>query len=128
MGARRSSRHTVLPGTGFGNDARLAHAFRQKRLADGIVDLVRAGVIQILSLQIDSGPAATLRQTLRKIQRAGPANVMSKQALQFVGESRVSLGASIFGRELLESVHQRFGDKSSPKFAKSPILVRNVGY
>ncbi len=39
------------PGTGLGHDALGADALGQQRLADGIVDLVRAGVREVLALQ-----------------------------------------------------------------------------
>jgi hypothetical protein len=44
-------RDAVLPGAGFRDHARLAHAARQQTLADGIVDLVRAGVQQVLAFE-----------------------------------------------------------------------------
>ena len=37
----------------LGDDARFAHAAREQNLAEHIVDLVRAGVIQFLALEID---------------------------------------------------------------------------
>ena len=40
----------MLAGASFGNDARLAHAFRQHGLADGVVDFVRASVVQVFTL------------------------------------------------------------------------------
>ena len=43
--------HTVLPCTGFGNDALLAHALGEQRLADHVVDLVGTGVGQILTFE-----------------------------------------------------------------------------
>ena len=45
--------HAVLAGAGLGDDARLAHAPGEQRLADGVVDLVRAGVVQVLALEAD---------------------------------------------------------------------------
>ena len=43
--------HAVLARAGFGDDALGADAFGEQRLADGVVDLVRAGVREILALQ-----------------------------------------------------------------------------
>ena len=43
----------VLAGAGLGDDALLAHALGEQRLADGVVDLVRAGVIEVFALEID---------------------------------------------------------------------------
>ena len=38
---------------GFGDHTRLAHALGQHGLADGVVDLVRAGVVQVFALQVN---------------------------------------------------------------------------
>jgi hypothetical protein len=43
----------VLARPGLGDDPRLAHAPREQRLPDRVVDLVRAGVIEVLALEID---------------------------------------------------------------------------
>ena len=56
-GAHRSGGHAVLAGAGFGDDAALAHAARHQRLAQAVVDLVRAGVQQVFALEVDAGAA-----------------------------------------------------------------------
>jgi hypothetical protein len=43
----------VLAGAGLGDDPRLAHAHRQQDLADAVVDLVRAGVVELVALEPD---------------------------------------------------------------------------
>jgi hypothetical protein len=43
--------HAVLPGAGLGDHPRLAHVLREERLADGVVHLVGAGVVQVLALE-----------------------------------------------------------------------------
>ena len=52
--ARRRARHAVLPRAGLGHDAALPHPFREEGLAEGVVDLVRAGVREILALERDA--------------------------------------------------------------------------
>ncbi len=52
-GANGGCGHTVLAGAGFGNHAGLAHALGEHRLADGVVDLVGAGMVQVFALQED---------------------------------------------------------------------------
>ena len=52
----------MLPRARFRDDARLAHLHGQQPLAKGIVDFVRAGVQQILALQVDARPAEFLGQ------------------------------------------------------------------
>ena len=51
----------MLAGAGLGDDALLAHAPREQDLAEHIVDLVRAGVVQLLALEIDLGAAELAR-------------------------------------------------------------------
>ena len=43
-------RHAVLARAGLGDQARFAHLFREQRLTEHVVDLVRAGVVQVLAL------------------------------------------------------------------------------
>jgi hypothetical protein len=43
----------MLPRSGFGQKARLSHPFRQQPLPQGVVDLVRAGVVEVLPLEVD---------------------------------------------------------------------------
>ena len=49
----RGAGHAVLAGAGLGDDARLAHAPGDQRLAHRVVDLVRAGVVQVFALEQD---------------------------------------------------------------------------
>jgi tryptophan synthase beta subunit len=56
QGARCGRGNAVLPGPGFGDDPLLAKALRQQRLSKRVVDLVGAGVRQILALQPDLVP------------------------------------------------------------------------
>ena len=64
--AHRGGRHAMLPGAGLGDDAMLAHALDQQRLAQAVVDLVRAGVKQIFALEIDLCAAQLFREALRE--------------------------------------------------------------
>ena len=56
QGAYRSSSHTVLSGSCFGNDAGLAHLLGHENLTDGVVDFVCTGMVQVLALQIELAP------------------------------------------------------------------------
>jgi hypothetical protein len=47
-------------GSGLGNDAFLAHALRQENLAEHVVHLVRAGVIELLAFEINLRAAVSL--------------------------------------------------------------------
>ena len=73
-GGRRG--HAVLAGAGLGDHAPLAHAQRQQRLAERVVDFVSAGVVQVFALELDLRPAALLGQPLGEIQRRRAADVV----------------------------------------------------
>ena len=66
QGTDSGSRHAMLSRTGFGDDALFAHALDQQCLAEAVVDLVRAGVQQVFTLQIDLCAAQFVRQSLRE--------------------------------------------------------------
>ena len=50
-----------------------AHAPGQKNLTDGVVNLVRAGMKQVLSLQIDLRATESPSKSLSQVERCGPA-------------------------------------------------------
>ena len=62
-GGRRGD--AVLAGAGLGDDPRLADPLGQQRLAQHVVDLVRAGVVEVLALEQDPRAAGVLGEPLR---------------------------------------------------------------
>ena len=62
--ADRGGGHAVLARAGLRDDAGLAHAARQQDLAEHIVDLVRAGVVELVALEVD------LRAAERSVSRS----------------------------------------------------------
>ena len=50
MGAHGGCGYAMLAGPGFGNNSLFAHPFGKKSLTESVVDLVGAGVKQVLSL------------------------------------------------------------------------------
>jgi hypothetical protein len=53
----------VLAGAGLGDHALLAESLRQQRLTDDVVDLVRAGVVEVLALEEDArAPACSAKR------------------------------------------------------------------
>ena len=82
----RRRRDAVLAGAGLGDHAPLAQALREQRLADAVVDLVRAGVVQVLALQPDLRAAELARPALGVIDGRRPADVMLELALELGDE------------------------------------------
>ena len=58
--ADRRRGDAVLAGAGLGDDAPLPHALRQQRLAERVVDLVRARVREVFALEEDARAAERL--------------------------------------------------------------------
>jgi hypothetical protein len=65
----------VLPGAGLGDHAPLAHALHEQALAHDVVHLVRAGVVQVLTLHVDPGAAEQPGEVLAVRHRRRPARV-----------------------------------------------------
>ena len=113
----------MLAGAGLGDDALLAHAARDHDLAEHVVDLVRAGVVQLLALEIDFRAAEMLGQAFGEIKRRRPADIVLEIAVHLRLERRIGLGVGIGLFQIEDQRHQRFGDKASAENAEMPALV-----
>ena len=83
MGTGGGGGDAVLAGAGFGDHPLLAHPQREQALAERVVDLVGAGVVEILALEPDLGSAALFAEPLGEIQRRRPADVVLPERRQF---------------------------------------------
>ncbi len=121
QGGGGGSGHAVLPCAGLGNEAGLSHLFSQQGLAQHIVDLVRAGMVQILSLEIDSGPSQIPSHLLRIIQKRRSACVFVQQGLQFLLKFRVFLIMLITLLQMNQLIHQNLRHILSSVDAVTPF-------
>ena len=121
----RGGGDAMLAGAGFRDDARLAHAARQQNLAEAIVDLVRAGVVEVFALQIDLRAAEMRRQPFGEIERARPADIMLQQSVQLGVKGWIVLRFFVGPLEIEHQRHQRLGDKAAAIGAKMAALVRS---
>jgi hypothetical protein len=119
--------HAMLTRAGFGDEAGLAHAPRQQGLADSVVDLVRAGVVEILPLQINPRPARLGGQPPGKVQRRGPPDIIPQALAQFPLKGRVVSRFGIGGGQLFQGEHQRLGDEPPAVWPEPPPGVRDLG-
>src|SRR5271166_1160612 len=103
----------VLAGSGFGDDAVLAHAAREKGLSDAVVDLVGSSVEQVFAFQIDTRAAELLREALGEEEGSGASGVFVEEALEFGMEGFVFARGGIGGFEFLQRGHKGFGDVAS---------------
>ncbi len=115
----------VLARAGLGDDARLAHALGEEDLADGVVDLVRAGVEQVFALEINFRAAEFAREAFGKIKRRGASAKFAQVILQFALKFRVLLRAEIFLLQLLQRMHQRLRHITSAVRAEMAVGIRN---
>ena len=118
--------HAVHPRAGLGDHPWLAHAPGEQRLADGVVHLVRAGVVEILALEIDLRAAEPLRPAPRVVDRARTADVV----LELVAELGEKLGirpvALVLAPELVQRVDERLRDEHAAVRTEVPPGVREV--
>src|SRR5262249_30181452 len=128
--AHGRGRNPVHAGAGFGDDARLAHAAREQDLAEHVVDLVRAGVIEVLALEIDFRPARAatggtkmLGQALGEIERRRPPDVILEVGVHLAAEARVVLRLGVSLLQLENQRHQRLGDEAAAVQPEMPALV-----
>ena len=100
-------RDAVLARAGLGDDPPLAEPAREQRLAERVVELVRAGVEQVLALQVEPLPG---REALGPRERRRAAGVRRSRARGArAGTTRRASAASPAGRELVERRDQRLG-------------------
>ena len=80
----------------------------QQRLPEHVVDLVGAGVAEVLALEEHGGPGP-LREPGGMVEGGGPAGVVGKEARQLRLEGGVAARLLVGLRQLVERRHQRLG-------------------
>ena len=113
----------MLAGTGFSNQPRLAHADCQQALADAIVDLVRAGMEQVLALQINLCAAEVFCKPLGIVERRGAPGVVPQEPLEFRLERGIVFGFLVCALKLLDGMHESFRHIAPAKISKASANV-----
>jgi hypothetical protein len=122
---RRRS-YAMLAGAGLGDDPCLPHPAREQTLTDRIVDLVRAGVTEVLALQVDLRAAEAPGQVLREVERRGPSGVFA-QAVAELGFEVGSAPPFLVGcLELEQRRHQCLGDVAPAEFSEVTGAIRQL--
>ncbi len=101
-GSDGGRRDPVLAGTGLGNDARLAHAASQHGLADAVVHLVGAGMVEVFALQVNLGATEQIGPALGVVDRRRTADEMLQFVFVFGAKSRIDLRCRIGGLQFIE--------------------------
>ena len=113
----------MLAGTRFSNDARLAHAAGQQRLANGVVDLVRPGVVQVFTLEVDLRTAHFPAHAGSMVDRRWTTHEMRQFVFELGNEIGIMLVAGIGLFELVDGVGKRFGNERSAILAKMSLVI-----
>ena len=113
-GAHGGGGHAVLAGAGLRDHAGLAHALDEQGLAERVVDLVRAGVVQVLALEEDTGVETGLLpdqcgEARGFGQRTRAAHVTLLERHEFLVEFGVGLGFIVHALKLVEGGDQGLG-------------------
>ena len=120
-------RDPVHAGAGLGDDALLAEPLREQRLPERVVDLVRAGVREVLSLQPDAVPEL-LGQTRRaRVIGVGRPTKSLGQRRELLAEAGVHPERRPGVGELVERRDQHLGHVASAVLAEPPAGVGEVG-
>ena len=91
---RRRRGYAMLAGSGLGDDPGLAHAPSEQRLPEHVVDLVRAGMGEVLALEEDPAAACFGGEPGHLGQQRGAACVVAEQRVQVGGEGGSALAYS----------------------------------
>ena len=118
--------HAVLTRPSFSNNTGFAHTARQNNLAQDVVNFMRAGVVQLVTLEVDFCTTKVFGQPFSIIQRAGTANIVGPQIVHFGPERVVGFGELILLFQLEDQRHQGFGHKAPTKIAKAPLFIRAI--
>ena len=125
QGGRRRRGHPVLAGAGLGDHPGLAHPAGQQGLAEHVVDLVRAGVVEVLALEHDAWrrPACSAKRRASVIG-TGPAGVVGQQAGQLGGERRIRDAAAWNScSSWARAAYSASGTNLPPNWSKWPLGV-----
>ena len=113
----------MLAGPRLGDNAGLAHAPGEQDLAKTVVDLVAAGVIELVALEVDLGAAELGRHALGEVERRGAAGVVRIEVCQLGLEGRIGLGGCICLLKLEYEGHERFSHETSAEHAEETLVI-----
>src|SRR5204862_1448561 len=119
---RGRGRHAVLARAGLRDDALRAERLREQRLADPVVDLVRARVREVLALEPDLRAPAP-RQRARVRERGRPADPARELARKLALEIRRRQDIRYAVLEPRDRGHQRLGHAASAERTEAAIAV-----
>ena len=118
--------NTVLSRTGLRDHPGLAHPLRQEALADDVVDLMGAGVVQVLPLEVHLGTPKVPGHPVGVVEHRRPSGVLPVELVDLPQEVGV-LDVSVIGLvQLYHRVHQRLRDVLPPVLSVNAAISGHV--
>ena len=105
----------MLSGACLSDDARLSDLLGQQGLAENVVDLVRAGVVEILALEEHPDPAQIRGKAGRFGQQRGPTRVVRQEVTKPTLKGPIAPQALPRHLDLLEGTHERLRNETPAK-------------
>src|SRR5208283_4571857 len=116
----------MLSSAGLRRDARLVHPHRQQSLAQSVVHLVRAGVAEVLALQIDFRTAEARGEILAEVERCRASDELARASLELGAKFWIATRLLVGALEIEERGHQGFGDVLAAELAEMAVAIGNV--
>src|SRR5690606_2375296 len=110
--------HAVLPRPCLGDDPPFPHPLGKEDLADGVVDLVSAGVVEILSLEEDLRAPDLLREALREIERRRAPHVVLELLVKLGDKLWIFPCLFVSRGQFLNGGNEGLRDEAPPVLAK----------
>jgi hypothetical protein len=108
--ADRRRGDAVLARAGLGDDSLLAEPHREQRLAERVVELVGAGVQQVLPLEVEPLP---WREALRERERCRSPGIGAAELLQLLVIARIVARLAPARLKLVQCRDQRLGHEAA---------------
>ena len=86
---------SVLTGSCFSDDPLFTHALCQQSLSQGIINLMGAGVGQVLPFQEYPGSPRFFCKPLREVKGSGAADIVAAEAIEFFLKGSIPLYFSV---------------------------------
>lgn len=115
----------MLSGPRLRDDSCFTHPLCEQHLADGVIDFVGTGEVEIFAFEIDAGAAAFLGESFGEVEGIGATDKVCQEIVELTMEFGV--GFSLFPgfAEFFEGVHQCFGDIAPAIFAEASAMIGN---
>lgn len=113
----------MLTGTGLGDHTGLAQALGQQRLTEHVVDLVRAGVVQILALEEDARTTGVLGEPRHLGDRGRAAGVRAEQMRQLGPELRIGDRLLVRRGQLIDRGDERLGHETPAELTEEGAVL-----